>query len=142
MLRYSSGTDAMRPANLILRGSKYHFTDEQGLIDVYFGERATSPQKSLSAHAPIEFDPSTLVTTTFVAPTPQVGVPSTILVGGTISGEEIDTYGITLVAGQTYMFSVRGTGADPLDDTFLYVIDNTGSVLLDFDDDGGDGVNS
>jgi serralysin len=132
----------MRPANLILKGSKYHYTDEQNLIDVYFGERATGPQKTLTHSAPIAFDPSTLVTTTSVAPTPQLGVPSTVLVGGTISGDEIDAYGITLVAGQTYMFSVRGTGADPLDDTFLYVIDNTGSVLLDFDDDGGDGVNS
>ncbi|RYE18943.1 MAG: hypothetical protein EOP51_20930, partial [Sphingobacteriales bacterium] len=102
MPRYSSGTDAMRPANLILRGSKYHYTDEQGLIDVYFGERATVPQKSASAHAPIAFDPATLVTTTSVAPTLQVGVPSTILVGGTITGDEIDAYGINLVAGQTY----------------------------------------
>jgi Ca2+-binding RTX toxin-like protein len=131
----------MRPANLILKGSKYHFNDEQGLIDVYFGERATSPQKTVTQSAPIAFDPSTLVTTTSVAPTPGFGVPSTILLDGTIGGDEIDLYGINLVAGQTYMFSLRGTGADALGDPFVYVIDN-GFNLLDYDDDGGDGINS
>ena len=131
----------MRPAKLILNTSKYHFIDEQGMIDVYFGERATAPQKTLTEHAPVAFDPSTLVTTTYVAPAPEFGVPSTILLGGTISGDEIDAYAINLVAGQSYMFSVRGTGADPLDDAFLYVIDS-GFNLLDYDDDGGDGVNS
>jgi Ca2+-binding RTX toxin-like protein len=131
----------MRPANLILKGSKYHYTDEHNLIDVYFGERATGPQKMLAQSAPIEFDPSTLVTTTSVAPTPELGVPSTILVAGTIGGDEIDAFSINLVAGQTYLFSVRGTGADALSDTFLYVIDS-GFNLLDVDDDGGDGTNS
>jgi hypothetical protein len=134
----------MRPANLILGNYKYHVGDEHGLLDVYFGERATSPQKSFATNAPPALDWSTLVTTTSVAPAPEFGVPSTILLDGTIGGGEIDAYGINLVAGQTYLFSARGTGASALADTFLYVFDSTLTFagLLDFDDDGGDGVNS
>jgi hypothetical protein len=48
---------------------------------------------------------------------------------------------ISLVAGQTYLFSVRGTGASPLGDTYLYVLDTGFNSSLE-DDDGGDGVNS
>jgi hypothetical protein len=132
----------MRPANLILKTTQNHYTDEQSLIHIYFGERVTAPQKELTADTSIGFDPSTLVTTTSAAPTPDFSVPSTLLVDGTITGTEIDGYGFNLVAGQTYLFSVRGTGADPLDDSFLYVIDNTFANVLGHDDDGGDGVNS
>ncbi|MDQ8754817.1 M10 family metallopeptidase C-terminal domain-containing protein [Sphingosinicella sp. LHD-64] len=74
----------------------------------------------------------------------ELSVPAEVLVDGEIDGTEIDAYSINLVAGQTYMFSVRGTGANPLGDTFLYVIDDTlttAGILAD-DDDGGDGVNS
>ncbi|MEQ8750711.1 MAG: PPC domain-containing protein, partial [Amphiplicatus sp.] len=70
------------------------------------------------------------------------GAPSELLVDGNIGGGEIDAYSVNLVAGETYFFSVYGSGANPLGDTFLYVIDNTLSVLLDYDDDGGAGVNS
>ncbi|HEY6816676.1 MAG TPA: M10 family metallopeptidase C-terminal domain-containing protein [Croceibacterium sp.] len=81
------------------------------------------------------------MTTTWAAPTPTFDVPSTILVDGTIDDDQVDAYEIDLVAGQTYLFSVRGTGADPLGDTVLYVLDDAFGVL-DLDDDGGDGVNS
>ncbi|MEQ8934300.1 MAG: pre-peptidase C-terminal domain-containing protein, partial [Amphiplicatus sp.] len=71
-----------------------------------------------------------------------VGAPSELLVDGTIGGGEIDAYSVNLVAGETYFFSAYGSGANPLGDTFLYIIDNTGAGLLDYDDDGGAGVNS
>ncbi len=74
----------------------------------------------------------------------ELSVPAEVLVDGEIGGSEIDAYSINLVAGQTYLFSVRGTGANPLGDTYLYVIDDTLTVagILAEDDDGGDGVNS
>lgn len=70
-----------------------------------------------------------------------VSVPSEVLVDGTIVSEDPDFYGINLVAGQTYLFSAYGSGADPLTDSFLYLLDGGGN-LIDFDDDGGAGTNS
>ncbi len=70
-----------------------------------------------------------------------ISVSSDIAVDGDIVGGEIDLFSIDLVAGETYLFSVYGSGANALGDTFLYVIDDT-LALLDFDDDGGAGVNS
>lgn len=67
--------------------------------------------------------------------------PSTVLVGGVIDGTEIEAWQIDLVAGQTYMFSVFGSGANPLGDTFLYLLDDAFG-LINYDDDGGAGVNS
>ena len=46
----------MRPAHLISTTSKYHYSDEQGLIRVYFGERAASPEKALAQGAQVAFD--------------------------------------------------------------------------------------
>jgi Ca2+-binding RTX toxin-like protein len=68
-------------------------------------------------------------------------VPSTLMVDGVVGGGEIDVYGLNLTAGQTYTFSLRGTGAQALTDPFLYVFDQSESLLV-FDDDGGDGINS
>jgi serralysin len=70
-----------------------------------------------------------------------VSVPAEILIDDTIDGDEIDFFSINLVAGQTYMFSVYGSGANPLPDTFLYLADGDFN-LIDFDDDGGAGFNS
>ena len=44
-----------------------------------------------------------------------------------------------MVAGQTYVFSERGTGSTPLNDSFL-VLFNPGGTLATFDDDGGNGI--
>ena len=115
----------MRPANLILVTSKSHYSDEQGLIDLYWGERSFGWHKPAAPLSTTSFDPSTLVITTVAAAPGEFGVPSTILLDSSISGTEIDVYGINLVAGQTYLFSARGTGATPLADTFLYVFDST-----------------
>ncbi|MEZ5897083.1 MAG: M10 family metallopeptidase C-terminal domain-containing protein [Parvularculaceae bacterium] len=68
--------------------------------------------------------------------------PADIAVGGSISGGEIDFYSVSLTAGETYMFSSVGSGATPLGDTFLYLVDTDGATLIDYDDDGGAGINS
>ncbi|MGE3397488.1 MAG: PPC domain-containing protein, partial [Sphingomonas sp.] len=69
-----------------------------------------------------------------------------VAVGGSVSGV-IDTTGDTddvqvfLVAGQTYHVSLRGTGATPLNDSFLQVF-NPSAALVGYDDDGGNGLYS
>lgn len=71
-----------------------------------------------------------------------IGVPGTILLTSTIDpAGDFDVYALSVVEGQTYMISVRGTGANPLADTVLVLFDDVGS-LIDFDDDGGSGTNS
>ncbi|GAA0728864.1 M10 family metallopeptidase C-terminal domain-containing protein [Sphingomonas japonica] len=71
-----------------------------------------------------------------------MSVPAEILVDGDIDGSEIDGYEIDLVAGQTYLFSAYGSGADPLGDTYLYVFNEDATALLGEDDDGGSATNS
>ncbi len=70
-----------------------------------------------------------------------VNVPAEVLIDDTIGGGEIDFFSFNLVAGETYVFSVFGSGANPLLDTFLYLADADFN-LIDFDDDGGSGFNS
>jgi len=73
----------------------------------------------------------------------QVGVPATILLTDTISPSgDFDLFGINLVAGRTYMFSVYGSGATPLQDSIVALFNNTLSTVLAFDDDGGSGTNA
>ena len=86
---------------------------------------------------------------------PSVAIPSGIAdevngtgvaVGGSISGVvdvagDIDRYSVNLIAGQTYSFSLRGTGAAPLNDAFLVLRQPSGSFIT-FDDDGGNDLNS
>jgi serralysin len=81
-------------------------------------------------------------TNTIGAPSTIAAPSSEILVNGVILPGETDAYGFNLVAGQTYMFSVYGSGGTPLPDTFMYIVDNTFTNVLGFDDDGGAGVNS
>jgi Ca2+-binding RTX toxin-like protein len=71
-------------------------------------------------------------------------LPSTgdIAVDGTIGPDEFDTYSVNVVAGQTYLFSVYGSGANPLADTVMQITDAAGTTVLAFDDDGGAGTNS
>ncbi len=72
----------------------------------------------------------------------QLGVPSTILLTDTISpADDFDLFGISVVAGQTYMISVRGTGANPLSDSVIFLLDDAFNTV-DLDDDGGAGTNS
>lgn len=70
------------------------------------------------------------------------GASSEILVDGTIEPGQIDGYTVDLVAGETYVFSVYGSGENALPDSYLYVLDETGSTILSQDDDGGAGTYS
>jgi len=68
-------------------------------------------------------------------------VPAELLVDGTVGPDDIDVYTVNLVAGQTYLFSLYGSGDDELPDTFLYLLDGDQNVI-NYDDDGGAGTNS
>ena len=68
-----------------------------------------------------------------------ISVPSEILVDGSIDVVgELDVYSFEVVAGETYMLSVYGSGADPLEDTVVYLADDT-FTIVNLDDDGGAG---
>ncbi|MEO1964785.1 M10 family metallopeptidase C-terminal domain-containing protein, partial [Hyphomonas sp.] len=70
----------------------------------------------------------------------------TLAVGGSVtdtievSGDQ-DWFAVNLVAGQRYLITLTGTGADPLDDPYLEVMDSNGNQVR-FNDDAGDGLNS
>lgn len=69
-----------------------------------------------------------------------------VTVGGSVSGViditgDTDSITVSLVAGQTYLISLRGTGPNALNDSFLEVYDPS-STLVNFDDDGGNGLYS
>lgn len=70
------------------------------------------------------------------------GVP----VGGSVSGVvdftgDTDFYTVNLVAGQTYLFSLMGSGGTPLNDSLL-VLFNPNGTFNNLDDDGGNGLYS
>src|SRR5262245_51130929 len=71
--------------------------------------------------------------------------PVTLSPGQSIDGEvefngDLDYYRVTLTAGQTYVFTLNGTGGSPLSDPYLQIYQ--GSTLRGFDDDAGSGLNS
>ena len=71
-------------------------------------------------------------------PNPAGNVP----VGGSVSGVidfngDSDFYTVNLVAGQTYVFSLMGTGSTPVNDTWLRIINPAGTAYVAADDDGG-----
>jgi serralysin len=53
-----------------------------------------------------------------------------------------DWFRVFLVQGVTYHVSLDGSGAAPLGDPLVRVLDGTGTVQLAIDDDSGDGLNS
>ncbi len=72
--------------------------------------------------------------------------PISVAVGGSLSGNidftgDTDDIRVFLVAGQTYLISLRGTGATPIKNSFLEVYDPS-AALVNFDDDGGLGTYS
>ena len=81
-----------------------------------------------------------------------IRVPSTIndaaftLASDSIQSHvDTDFFAVSLVAGQTYTFSVRGTGATPLTDPLMALFtdpEGDGFTQSAIDDDGGDGLNS
>jgi hypothetical protein len=52
-----------------------------------------------------------------------------------------DWYAVTLTAGQTYVFTLNGSGGSPLQDTYLRVHNAAGTQVA-FDDDSGPGTYS
>ena len=68
-------------------------------------------------------------------------IPAFFSVSDTLSPDETDAYRFSLVAGETYTFSLYGDGDSPLTDTYLQFYD-ANETLIAFDDDGGSGVNS
>jgi hypothetical protein len=71
-----------------------------------------------------------------------LSVPDTILLTDTIDpADDFDVFALNVVAGETYMISMRGTGANPLTDSVIFLLDDSFN-LVDLDDDGGSGTNS
>lgn len=71
---------------------------------------------------------------------------SSVSIGSVIEGSietasDHDWFRIDLVAGQSITISLNGTGASPLSDPYLRMIDSTGTLLAE-NDDGGPGLNS
>lgn len=69
-----------------------------------------------------------------------------ISVGGSLSGlidttGDVDRYTVNLVAGQTYSVSLRGTGINALNDSYLTIGSPTDTLIIG-DDDGGNGLYS
>lgn len=74
-------------------------------------------------------------------------VAGSVPVGGSVSGVidfngDIDQYTVNLVAGQTYLFSLRGTGANPINDSLLQIINPSFTAFVAQDDDGGNNLYS
>ncbi|MBC7987900.1 MAG: pre-peptidase C-terminal domain-containing protein [Sphingomonadaceae bacterium] len=68
----------------------------------------------------------------------------TVNVGGAVSGVidftgDTDDVSVSLVAGETYVISLRGLGGNALTDSFLEVLAPNGTVI-NHDDDGGNGT--
>ena len=66
---------------------------------------------------------------------------------GTVTGVidfdgDTDDITVTLTAGQTYLISLRGTGATPVSDTFLLAARSAATPRSTHDDDGGNGTYS
>jgi serralysin len=72
-----------------------------------------------------------------------ISVPDEVLLTDTISPSgDFDLFGINLIAGRTYLFSVYGSGTTPLVDSIVALFDGSLTTLLAFDDDGGSGRNA
>jgi serralysin len=71
---------------------------------------------------------------------------ATLAVGASVNGNletttDNDWYRIDLVAGQSYVFNLNGSGAPALADPFLELRDSSGTLIA-IDDDAGPGINS
>ncbi len=75
---------------------------------------------------------------TIQVPIPAAGLTITDVIE---TDSDTDTFALDVIAGQTYLVSVRGTGASPLADTYVRLA-NAGLVEIKHDDDGGRGTNS
>jgi Ca2+-binding RTX toxin-like protein len=74
------------------------------------------------------------------------GSTATLAIGGSVNGYvnfvgDDDWYRVELVAGQSYVFTLTGSGGTPLADPYLE-LRSSGGALIAIDDDAGPGVNS
>jgi len=113
---------------------KDQFSDAFNIYDCVIGKGGSQ----LTSPAALLFGP---INPAIVAPV-QIGVPETILHTDTISPSgDFDIFALAVVAGETYMISVRGTGSNPLEDSIVALFDDAFD-LVNLDDDGGSGTNS
>ncbi len=75
-----------------------------------------------------------------------VSTKAKIAVGGSLSSNietttDEDWIAVQLTSGTTYTFSLTGSGAVPLEDPYLQLLDKKGTVIIE-DYDSGDGNNS
>ena len=100
----------MRPANLIPSLEKSLTGDEFSAITDYWQNCIMSYPTLAKTATGAEIAAG--VTGFNSAGSFTLGVPAEILVDGEVNPPgQIDAYGINLVAGQTYLFSARGSGA-------------------------------
>ena len=97
----------------------------------------------------IQSDIDTLPDTALAVPSELADEPNfgAVTVGGSVSGAvdfagDLDIYSVNLIAGQTYSFSLRGTGATPITDAFLRLANPAFTTVVAFDDDGGNDLAS
>lgn len=75
-----------------------------------------------------------------------INTTAVLTIGGSQSGRintpgDDDYYQVQLVAGQSYVFSLNASGADPLEDCFLELRNSSGQ-LISINDDSGPAYNS
>lgn len=101
---------------------------------------------------PLEKAPSGTLGPDSLLPLPEADIPGdisttvSIAIGGSltdqieVSGDQ-DWVSVNLVAGTKYVFTLDGSGASPLSDPYLELMDASGTQA-GFNDDGGPGLNS
>lgn len=130
----------MRQQAITLPSWKLQTGNEFGIIDwgcLMFksGSELMSPPTVSAPLGLIAANPATYVPV-------HLNVPSTVALVDTIDpADDFDVFALNVVAGQTYMISMRGSGPNPLTDSVLFLLDDS-FALVDLDDDGGSGTNS
>ena len=132
----------MRPANLMANAQKDQTGDYYGVVQAYWANCIMDMPGVVKSEATISDAVANLTATFTAAPPSEVSaIPAATVVSGIGANGEQDVYQVNLVAGQTYMFSVRGTGATPLIDPLTGLFSPTQTLIVS-DDDGGSGTNS
>ncbi|MCH8240812.1 MAG: PPC domain-containing protein [Proteobacteria bacterium] len=75
-----------------------------------------------------------------------ISTPFSVAVGASVTGyinnsADEDWFSVTLEAGQSYQFTLNGSGASPLSDPLIRLYNASGNQIAS-NDDGGPGLNS
>ena len=99
---------------------------------------ASSAGESLISHSSV--DQTGLVASSLVPGT--IMTTPDLTLNNNLAGSGFDNFGFNLVAGVTYSFAMRGTGATPVVDPLIFVLgpQSAGFPLIEYDDDGGAGI--